>query len=366
MKKYLGIVLVSLLLCTNLYASKESIKKDGFIIPTNKWKDKIKIEEKFEVKSPKDKIIIIYNHGSSVNDVKSKDCFWIRELRNWTQLAGQKINDKENLGISDVVLQLIVPHCQSDFRRTVYVLELLAGHVSDGKEITNSELINIIDKLGSKDIDLGLFQAVDIVFNDRTAKIDELLTCYYADQVFVPSLIHENFMNYIDYNTNNTYSEKLDLCIEFYNYYIDSQQIKSDIFGHWELADYVGVLSTAGANVVLNKAKIKKVLTKTSFEKSSLVSKYNYRYYNLKYINQLSKSLQIDIKNFQTLSLLVAYCVFLDKPKMDYMIQKLYNAGLNSKEFKKIVKLSLLYQKYSKKFTKKLQNEIDNKFKKLE
>tara|TARA_B100000963_G_C22627215_1_gene672976 strand:+ start:266 stop:1717 length:1452 start_codon:yes stop_codon:yes gene_type:complete len=278
----------------------------------------------------------------------------------------KKINDKENLGISDVVLQLIVPHCQSDFRRTVYVLELLAGHVSDGKEITNSELINIIDKLGSKDIDLGLFQAVDIVFNDRTAKIDELLTCYYADQVFVPSLIHENFMNYIDYNTNNTYSEKLDLCIEFYNYYIDSQQIKSDIFGHWELADYVGVLSTAGANVVLNKAKIKKVLTKTSFEKSSLVSKYNYRYYNLKYINQLSKSLQIDIKNFQTLSLLVAYCVFLDKPKMDYMIQKLYNAGLNSKEFKKIVKLSLLYQKYSKKFTKKLQNEIDNKFKKLE
>ena len=95
MKKYLGLVLISLLLCTNVYASKESIKKDGFIIPTNKWKDKIEIEEKFEVKNPKNKIIIIYNHGSSVNDVKSKDCFWIRELRNWTQLAGQKINDKE-------------------------------------------------------------------------------------------------------------------------------------------------------------------------------------------------------------------------------------------------------------------------------
>ena len=48
-------------------------------------------------------IIIIYNHGSSVNDVKSKDCFWIRELRNWTQLAGQKINDKEIM---------IYIHCQ--------------------------------------------------------------------------------------------------------------------------------------------------------------------------------------------------------------------------------------------------------------
>ena len=95
MKKYLGIVLVSLLLCTNLYASKESIKKDGFVIPTNKWKDKIKIDENFEINNPEDKIIIIYNHGSDGNDVKLKHCFWRSELRNWAQLAGDKINDKE-------------------------------------------------------------------------------------------------------------------------------------------------------------------------------------------------------------------------------------------------------------------------------
>ena len=95
MKKFLALIILSLILGSSVANSNESIKKDGFVIPTNKWKDKIKIEEKFEVKSPKDKIIIIYNHGSSVNDVKSKDCFWIRELRNWTQLAGQKINDKE-------------------------------------------------------------------------------------------------------------------------------------------------------------------------------------------------------------------------------------------------------------------------------
>ena len=30
---------------------KGPIKKDGFIIPTNKWKDKIKIEENFEERS---------------------------------------------------------------------------------------------------------------------------------------------------------------------------------------------------------------------------------------------------------------------------------------------------------------------------
>lgn len=278
----------------------------------------------------------------------------------------KKINEAEKLGINDMILQLIVPHCQSDFRRTVYVLELISGFIKRGEKIDAAKIINTINGLGSKDIDLGLFQAVDIVLNDQTATINDLMNCYYADQVFVPSLIHENFMNYIDANTLNTYSEKLDMCIEFYDYYIAGQEIKSDIFGHWELADYVGALSTIAPNNIIKNAKVKKVLSKTSIEKSALVSKYNYRYYNLKYINQLSKQLQIDIRNFQTLSFLVAHTVFLDKPKMDYMIQKLYNVGLNSKEFKKVVKLSILYQSMSKKFTKKLQNEIDNKFKKLE
>ena len=90
------LLILTLIFTTNVYAnSNESIKKDGFIIPTNKWKDKIEINENFKVTNPKDKIIIIYNHGSSVNDVKSKNCFWIRELRNWAQLAGDKIDGKE-------------------------------------------------------------------------------------------------------------------------------------------------------------------------------------------------------------------------------------------------------------------------------
>ena len=61
--KKIFLIIIALIFTTNVYAnSKESIKKDGFVIPTNKWKDKIKIDENFEVNNPKDKIIIIYNH----------------------------------------------------------------------------------------------------------------------------------------------------------------------------------------------------------------------------------------------------------------------------------------------------------------
>ena len=35
---------VHFILSSSAYASNESIKKDGFVIPTNRWKDKIKID----------------------------------------------------------------------------------------------------------------------------------------------------------------------------------------------------------------------------------------------------------------------------------------------------------------------------------
>ena len=55
MRKFLVIIMLSLILSGGAYANPESIKKDGFVIPTNKWKDKIKINENFEVNNPKDK-----------------------------------------------------------------------------------------------------------------------------------------------------------------------------------------------------------------------------------------------------------------------------------------------------------------------
>ena len=48
MKKLLGILVLGLLLSSNAHADK--IKKNGFLIPTNKWEDKIKIDETFKEK----------------------------------------------------------------------------------------------------------------------------------------------------------------------------------------------------------------------------------------------------------------------------------------------------------------------------
>ncbi len=93
MKKLFIIITVTMILCSSVYADK--ILKSGYLIPTKKWADTININETFEISDPKNKIIVIYNHGSDSMDHKTKNCAWVNQLRNFAQLAGDSINGKE-------------------------------------------------------------------------------------------------------------------------------------------------------------------------------------------------------------------------------------------------------------------------------
>lgn len=272
----------------------------------------------------------------------------------------KKLNDAEKIQLSDIVLRLIIPYCQYDYRRLNYVMELVKGYLNSNLKI--DKLISFIDKLGNKDIQYELYDSVQLIFNDYTLSFQELLNLFNNESHFIPTIIHENFINFIDKNTNENYEKKLDLCIDYYDNLIDSHIIKTNSFGKWDLQEYTGVLNSISCNYILKKTKLKSTLKFKYFDKSALVSKYNYRYYNLKYINQISKKLNLDIENFKILSTLVAYSLFIDKVNLDYTIQKLKHEGVSSKEFQKIIKLSFLYEKYSRIFTKKIQNSIDSKF----
>ena len=93
MKKFFNILILLIILNGNAYADK--ILKSGYLIPTENWEDDIKIDETFKLSNVKDKIIVIYNHGSDSMDHKTKNCAWVNQLRNFATLAGDEINNKE-------------------------------------------------------------------------------------------------------------------------------------------------------------------------------------------------------------------------------------------------------------------------------
>jgi len=88
MKKLLFLLLITFF-STNALADK--ILKNGFL--SGEWK----LDETFKVENPKNKIVLIYNHGSKENDKPSKNCQWKNNVRNFASLSGKKINDKEVL-----------------------------------------------------------------------------------------------------------------------------------------------------------------------------------------------------------------------------------------------------------------------------
>ncbi len=69
--------------------------------------------------------------------------------------------------------------------------------------------------------------------------------------------------------------------------------------------------------------------------------------------------MDIDIKNFQILAIFVVYYIFVDKTYLKHLIKYFKKYNIIFKEFEKIMKLSSIFEEYAKKYTKKMQKELN-------
>ena len=89
MKKIFIVVIFSLISCGNVFANGK-ILKSGFITKS------ASVNEGMNINDPKNKIIIIYNHGQNKNDKGIKnECIWVSQIRNKASLVDVEINNKK-------------------------------------------------------------------------------------------------------------------------------------------------------------------------------------------------------------------------------------------------------------------------------
>ena len=89
MKKILMVAIFSLISCGDVFANGK-ILKSGFITKS------ASVNENMNIKDPKNKIIIIYNHGQNKNDKAIKnECIWVNQIRNQASLVDQEVNNKK-------------------------------------------------------------------------------------------------------------------------------------------------------------------------------------------------------------------------------------------------------------------------------
>ena len=85
----ISLIFTFILFSTLTYAGpNDKINESGFI---NK---EVRLIKNFEIKDPKNKIILIYNHGQDENDT-AKNCTWVSMLRNHASLIDQEVNGKK-------------------------------------------------------------------------------------------------------------------------------------------------------------------------------------------------------------------------------------------------------------------------------
>ena len=105
MRKIL-LIFTFILFSTLVYAGpNDKINESGFI---NK---EVRLIKNFEIKDPKNKIILIYNHGQDENDI-AINCTWVSMLRNHASLIDQEVNGKKIM-----VYNLCSDHLRGDMSK---------------------------------------------------------------------------------------------------------------------------------------------------------------------------------------------------------------------------------------------------------
>ena len=130
----------------------------------------------------------------------------------------------------------------------------------------------------------------------------------------------------------------------------------------WELTDYISALSCGTANLTLNNSKRTNSIKYTNVDSSPVYSKINYKFYNLKLINEICKKLKINPNNFQDYTFnIFKYFIFKNPIKKEYekFIKYLKTCKLTFVDLDKSIKLSYLYIEYSKSYSSKKKREYN-------
>ena len=140
MKKILFILLF--LAVSNTVYANGKILKSGFITKSASVKEGMNIDD------PKNKIIIIYNHGQNTNDrAKKGECIWVNQIRNQASLIDEEISGKKIM---------VYNFCSNDFAGDMSVKKSLwksktpyeGKHKLDKRVEINLELVKKFTNLG--------------------------------------------------------------------------------------------------------------------------------------------------------------------------------------------------------------------------
>ena len=177
----------------------------------------------------------------------------------------------ENIELDESFIQLIIPYCQNDYRRSIHIMENICNYMKS-PDYNKKNLYKKIRSLNVKDLNTTIHSSVHSIFFTRS-NMDECITKYDYHSNAISYTSYENFVHYIDVNFKGSYIKKLELCDRYYEYIIKFSQVMKKLFGNWHLAKYAAIFSLYSINI--NHGLKLKTIKDSYIQNPSVISKYN-------------------------------------------------------------------------------------------
>ena len=275
----------------------------------------------------------------------------------------------EKLNLDSSKIRKIVSKSQGDIRRVITLLEYLfrKNHnsyysVDSFKPIKSCNDVNVtidnddnfylkldvsLDNYSRKTTDLAPYEMSDKLLNSYKS-IDFFLENFNHDNSMTNWYLYENFIKYIDKNRIGSLKKKLHNINEIYTNFAlgDIYENNISLYQHFELYEYLNLIKTHASsywtNYNLNKASYNKM---GMMNYSTLLNKTSLEYFNSKNHTKINKIFNSNGSTNITSSVCDIIYINFDKNNLYFLQNIIEEYKIDSDDFEKIIKISVLFNK---------------------
>ena len=149
------------------------------------------------------------------------------------------VTKNEGMNIDFDIIDNIIEYSQNDIRRLIYILQELHKKYGTNK-ITLDDVNELYTAYSKKNVDIGLFQAVNKLLSNNKLTIQDTLDLFEIDKNLVPLMLYENYLAFtkksISINTVSNIANSISLGDTITGLMYDGSY-------HWELQSLYGTLA---------------------------------------------------------------------------------------------------------------------------
>lgn len=317
----------------------------------------------------------------------------------------ESLASQSNYHIPRDAYSLLIRYGEYDFRKVRDLVHQLAPYWGSS-ESPRLPLHTILQTIGRRDETYSLDEGLSLLFHTASPEVIARYTQYmrksgYADASAIyeldpysfPLLLHENWIRQLTALTslafphrlpttkikNRIFHTQLKLTTEFYESILKTMEFRYKWFGNWDLSGYMSHISCGTTEQLILEYRTflrtlpdssfpetdhkllenqSSMATLRTFHKSSMKSKYSYRFYNMKLVSSVCRKLQCSTTDFYLFAFQCVYYIFVYTEGLYTFLQILKQHQLTIQEVERSMKLSAVYSTYERFYTKHRQKQL--------